>query len=470
MPPCVRFSGTNGGGTMPGVTSKDIDYVWYESGSLPPALQAIGASTGLSYTPDQLCYAMTAYTKDLNKYWQLYGRKFVAEDGPGSHSGKAKGSKCHTNYFQGSGCGATDAACWRADADAILAMKPRPAFVIGSTEAVTPFLDELSKHGELVLGQGGADAFTEPRAPYIWDWQMSSEQVARIGATYFCKKLVGRPVSFAGSAVMHSGTNPLKPPTRKIGVVYDVGVPDTTTAAVKAFRQTLAACGDKNVVALPYAADLNQVPTEMATIASKIKIERLTTVYAYMDFISAIPLSSYLESEGWQPEIVISGAAAIDDDRLAQLMNQDVWRHTFGLSLTDFSAPEHDYDFYKAYQVSGEPGTVMKLANNMWPYFWMAGDMFQTAGPSPTISSIESGMFSLPPMGGTPLNATMKYGTPGNRFLGQQDVREVWYCPTKVSPEDNKKGVYVPVLGGRRFEANAIDGKTRVFPQGVCGV
>jgi hypothetical protein len=470
MPPCLKFSGANGGATMPGVTASSINFVWYEGASTPAALAAIGSQSGLTYTPDQLCQALTAYTKDVNTYYQTYGRKFVPLNGPGSHSGYAQGTNCHFNYVLGSGCGQTDAACWRSDADTILAMKPQPAFVIGGVEAQAPFLDEMAKHHVLVLGQGSADSFTQPRGPYIWDWQMSMENDASFGAEYFCKKLVGKPVQFAGPEVLHSGSNPLQPPTRKIGIVYDVPDPDTFTAGATLFEHTLASCGDKNVEAFPFAADLNQVPQEMQTIAAKLKLDGITTVYLYMDLISAIPLSNDLDAEQWHPEMVISGAGAIDDDRLAQLDNQNTWKYAFGLSLTDFSLPESAYDFSKAYQASGASGTVMKLADNAWPYFWIAGDMFQVAGPSPTIGAIQAGMFGLPIMGGaSPVHPAVQFGVAGDGYLAQRSVREVWYCPTQTSPENSQPGTYVPLLGSRWFQHGQIDGTVRVFPNGVCG-
>jgi hypothetical protein len=110
----------------------------------------------------------------------------------------------------------------------------------------------------------------------------------------------------------------------------------------------------------------------------------------------------------------------------------------------------------------------MKLALNMWPYFWMAADMFQVAGPSPSVAAIQTGMFNLPTMPGHPENGAMKYGVAGDSYLGQRDVREVWYCPTTKSPKNGQPGSYVSVLGDRRFQHGQIDRTMRVFPNGVC--
>jgi len=466
MPPCLHFNGKNGGATMDGVTSTAINYVWYE-GVAPPALAAVGNSTGLTYTKDQLCEALTAYTKVVNKRWELYGRHLVPLNGPGSHSGYAQGSNCHFPYYQGDNCSSTDSACWRAQADVIAAMKPKPAFVIGGVEVTVPFLDELAKKHILVLGQGSADSFVQPRGPYVWDWQMSIENVASFGSEYFCKKLVGHPVKYAGSEVLHSGKG-LSTPQRKIAIVYDVGVPDTFSAPAKAFVQSIEHCGATGVSEFPFAADVSTLPQSMQAIAAKIKLGGFTTVYGLMDPISAIPLSTDLDSEQWHPEFVIAGAGAIDDDLLGQLMNQNEWKYAFGLSLRKFQAAPQTWDYYKAYKDSGATDEPMKLALNMWPYFWMAGDMFQVAGPSPSIGAIQAGMFNLPLLPGHPENGAMKFGVPGDSYLGQRDVREVWWCPTTKSPKNGQSGSYISVLGDRRFQHGQIDGTMRVFPNGTC--
>ncbi|MDX6200159.1 MAG: hypothetical protein QOJ79_3310 [Actinomycetota bacterium] len=467
MPPCVTFNGTNGGASMTGVTDKEIRFVWYE-GVTPAAVAAIGSQAGLSFTETQLCESLTGYTKVVNKRYQLYGRHFVSLDGPGPHSGKAQGSSsCQFPYFQGDNCDSTDAACWRAQADVIAAMKPKPAFVIGNVQVQVPFLDELAKKHIPVLGQGSSDGFTEARAPYVWDWQMSMENVANFGAEYFCKKLAGRPVKWAGSEVLQSGTTPTTPPTRKIAIVHDVPVPDTFTPGAKAFMKTVKSCGGGDVAEFPFDANVNTLAQDMQTIAAKIKLGGYTTIYTYMDFIAEIPLTNDLSSENWRPELVMAGAGASDDDKLAQLMNPDSYKYSFGPSLTNFGLPPQAYDYYKAYRDAGYTDEPPLLGQNIWSYFWIAGDMFQVGGPSPTLPSIQAGMFALPVLGGTKAHPGMKFGVRGDAYLAQRDIREVWWCPTKTGP-NGRAGAYTGVLNDMRFQHGQIDGTMRVFPNGVC--
>ncbi|MEY2476357.1 MAG: hypothetical protein QOG87_1672 [Actinomycetota bacterium] len=470
MPPCVNFSGTNGGETMTGVTDTEIRYVWYEN-VISPALAAVGSQTGLSYTPDELCSALKGFTTAVNKRWQLYGRKLVSLDGPGAHSGHAKGDKCKWPYYQADACDAKDSACYRAQADVIAAMKPKPAFVIGSTQVQTPFLDQLAKKGILVLGQGFASSFVEARAPYIWDWAMSFENASTFGSEYFCQKLVGQPVKYAGPEVLASGSNPLQPPTRKIAIIHDVDNPDTLSGPAQDFVRKIQKCGAQGVERFPFAADTNTFTQDMQTIAAKVKLGGFTTVYMLTEFLAPVPFSNGLAAQNWHPEIVIAGAMAIDNEVLAQLYNQEVWRYAFGVSQrTPLLEPQGPfYDYYRAYKDSGATDEPMKLAGAMWPYFWMAGDMFQMAGPSPTIPSIQTGMFSLPVMGGDQRSRAFKWGTPGDAYLGQRDVTEVWYCPTEVSPANGQPGRYMGVADYRRYQHGQIDRTMRVYPNGVCG-
>lgn len=468
MPPCLKFTGANGGTTMEGVTGKEIRYVFYEP-VVPAALGAVGNQTGLAYTKDELCAGLRAFTKTLNKRWQLYGRKFVSLDGPGSHSGMAQGDECHYPYFQGDDCG-SDAACWRAQADVIAAMRPRPAVVIGSTRVQGPFLEQIAKHKILTLGQGYAAAYSEPLAPYVWDYQMSLENVSSFGSEYFCKKLVGKPVRYAGPEVLRSGSDPLKPPVRKIAIVQAAGTPDYISPAGKDFVSKVTACGAKGVERFPYKVDPATLQQDMQTIAAKLKLGGFTTVYAFMDFLAPVYLSNNLEAADWHPEIVISGAIAIDNEVLAQLYNPRVWRYAFGVMLRAplLSQDPFYYDFGKAYRDSGAKDTPAKLMSAIWTYYWLMGDTFQVAGPSPTIAAIERGLFNMPLMGGKVTHPAMKFGITGDPHFGQRDIAETWYCPTERSRVNGQPGRYMGVLDYRRFRHGQIDAEHRMFPKGPC--
>ncbi len=88
-PPCIQFSGDNGGATHHGVTAKEIHVavrVLNEKGFQQTLAALAGAS--LSDTPDDIKRTMTALAEYFNKSYQFYGRKIVLDfyNGQGSNT------------------------------------------------------------------------------------------------------------------------------------------------------------------------------------------------------------------------------------------------------------------------------------------------------------------------------------------------------------------------------------------------
>lgn len=469
MPPCLKFSGINGGATMPGVTATAVTYTVFHNKAQNQAIQGVASATGLAFTEDQFCHAVNGFTKVLNSYYQTYGRKIVAVDGPGPHSGAAAGENCRANYFLGSAC--SDAPCWRADAQAIVRMKNRPTFVIGGDEATSgDFIDELTKNHIIVLGGGVVQGFTNLRSPYLWNRGMSGETMAQFGGDYFCRKLVGKPVKYAGTEVLTSGTNPTQPPIRKIGIVYDKFSPDSFAPSVRNFTNTLAGCGAKDVKVYSVGgADSTELAQSASTVSAKIKIDSRTTVYLFNDFLTAGLITNGLDSENWHPELVVGGVGANDIDRVMQLGNPNSMKYMWGLSSYNLSLPDTSYDFFKAYKASGEPGAPFTLMVNIWPWYAMLGSMVQVAGPSPTVGAIQQGMFHLPMLGGQDrAHSHYKFGLGNDSYFPTQSMREIYWCTDKTSPEDDKKGTFVGVLDSKWFKHGAFDAAMRIFPNGYC--
>ena len=186
------------------------------------------------------------------------------------------------------------------------------------------------------------------------------------------------------------------------------------------------------------------------------------------NFITGIDLSNALNTQAWHPELVISGAFAIDDDLLAQLANQNSWKYAFGPSLTRYGVALKNTDAQRAYTDSGSSGSPFGLATAMWPYFWTMGNMFQMAGPAPTIDAIRTGMFNMPMLGGDPDHPRKKWGLAPDLFDGGRDAREVYWCSTATSGRNNRKGAYIGVEGDKRYQYDQMDSTMRIFPHGTC--
>src|SRR5260370_13559888 len=94
-------------------------------------------------TPEQWAEGQQAFHDEIEKRWELWGRKLVSLDGPGANRGSGQQSPCHYPYFQ-SQCAAAppDEPCFRADAKVIASMKP--AVVLAEVQDHA-FFDELTK-------------------------------------------------------------------------------------------------------------------------------------------------------------------------------------------------------------------------------------------------------------------------------------------------------------------------------------
>lgn len=466
-PPCkpVWHGGDNGGATMTGVTAKTINFVYYRAQG-NAQVNALLAQKNLAATDDQFCTQMQAFTAYVNKRFELYGRKFVSLDGPGNHSGKALGSNCHYPYFQGQ-CSLTppDAPCEKAEAD-LIAQQLKPAFVIVPT-ADPSFSYELAHDHILVSGGFNApESYHDQLAPYFYEVSMNGTELADLNAEYYCKKMAGKPVQFAGLDVM--GAPGTKAPVRKLGIVFPENNGDVTTKlSVDRLAQAVEKCGGGKVVEFSYASDINSAQQQANTTIAALKKAGVTTMACWCDPIAPVFLSNAADSNQYHPEVFIIGAALIDYDALAQLYNPNVWRYAFGVSLLGQTIPFSDTNAVLAWHDVGMSGEPDKTANLSWTFIQIMANMFQNAGPRPTPDSIHTGSVNAPPMGGDPVNFRVAYKAP-YQWSSQADVREVWYCPTQNSSLNNSPGTYVPVNAGRRYQTGQWNDQTQVFPSGPC--
>jgi hypothetical protein len=474
MPPCaaVWHGGDNGGSTMTGVTATEIRFLYYAAQG-NAQVNAILGTQGLAASTAQACAAMKAFTIELNKRWELYGRKLVPINGKGDHAGTAQDGCADFPFYQGQ-CSLTppDPPCQRAEADDIASLKP--AFVIAIT-ANGALYDELAKQHIIVLGGGNVPhAYHTAAAPYRYDLSMSGDRVARSIADYYCKKLYGKPVQFAGQDVQDPDSNPLTPPpTRKVAIIYPSTNGDPTYATSANLFISLVTggdCGSKadGVKGYPYQSDINTAQQQSQTTVAALKDAKVTTVVCFCDLIAPVFLTTNADSQGYHPEHLLSGTGLIDYDVIGRLYNPNEWAHAFGPSdLTD-AVPFAQTDAVKAWQDAGNTGEPDSTENLNWAYYSALGTAFQVAGPKPTPDSIRAGLFAMAARGGDHLHTLYKYGAP-DEYSATRDYREVYWCATKTSPIDGKPGAYISVDGGKRFQdGQAPGGDAKVFPSAVC--
>jgi hypothetical protein len=98
----------------------------------------------------------------------------------------------------------------------------------------------------------------------------------------------------------------------------------------------------------------------------------------------------------------------------------------------------------------------------MQGYVTILGDGLQQAGPDLTPTNFESGVLTLPAVGGTRFHALIKFGA--GDWTGVSDARIVFYSTTKRSPVNGKAGTYVALDSGRRYTLGQIPSRTFKIP------
>lgn len=477
QPPCAPAwnGGNNGGSTMTGVTSTQVRYVYYAV-MANAEVNAILNRENLAATPEQYCEAIQAFNTEINKRWQFYGRKAVSLDGPGSNAGSKNQSSCNFPYFQ-SQCTSSppDQVCYRAEADAIAAMKP--AFVI-STVADTSFVYRLAQDHIVVITGGGTtgtvpEQYLTELAPYLYTPGSNGTQQANAFAQFWCSGLADRPVQFGGSDVEHPSGNPLStPPDRKLIISYAENNGDATDLLNAQYLESLITgkmCGHPgDVVLSSYSSDITTAQQQSDTFIATAKANHVTSATCFCDPIAPVFATNAEEEQDYHPEQILLGSGLLDYDVLGQLYNQDEWRDAFGISNLGDAQPFAQSDAVKAWQDAGRTGEPDKTENLNLYFFEVMADMIQEAGPDLNTSTIHTGLLNMPLLGDNTFEGGLKF-TPQYPWSGLHDVREVYFCPTTTSAINGQPGAYIPLANGQRYTIGDVPSTTSgFFPKGQC--
>ncbi len=428
MPNCLPvFHGTNGGATMTGVTATTISYVTFQIQGNAEFNAALGAG-GLQSSPEQWCEAQQAFRDEIQKRWELFGRKLVSLDGPAGNAGSGQQSPCHFPYFQ-SQCNPApaDESCYRAEADVIAAM--HPAMVLSTTLDPALF-DQLTNRDHVIAFTTASTPFPlasyQQSAPYFYSAFMDGNRLATFDAEYWCKKLSNKPAIHAGVDVRTTrnwGPTPGVTPIRKVGVVYPEDSENVNKQNVDLFAKLVSGgpgsmCNSPGgVLEVPLSPNPSQIAEETNTATNAMIQDHITDVVLWTDPILG-------------PESFTNTAQA-DNYTLA------------------------DSDVTKAWQDAGNSGTpAPDQGLYLWPYMFM-GDAFMEAGSSPTVVGIHQALLNMGNNGGW---AKLHDPAVAEWGLGQSspwtfagDVREVYWSPTRTAEDNGKTGSYCPVAGGLRY-------------------
>jgi hypothetical protein len=420
-PPCIAFSGDNGGATSPGVSASQINVTYRitsDSESFQQTLASLGGANIVDTTAD-IERTINALATYFNTHFQFYGRKLNVEffNGQGSI----------TNELLGSGQ-------QQADADAVTASQQLHAFaeLNGASE---PYGVALSQQKVVNFGVPYLSAdFMSQYAPYMWSLDTESNDVVAATSELGIKSMKGGNADYAGGSLQG------KP--RKVAIIAPSN-PWYQTAAQSAVQQDNAA-GFPVTDNIQYQLNLSTLSSQAATVISQLQNDGITTVFCGCDPVFPVYLTSRAAEQGYTPEWVVAGVALTDQDIVGQLFQQSEWSHAFGVSYDGATLPKQQtfgYAAYKQVSPSTEPANAVDI---IYAQMYEMAIGLQMAGPDLTPQSFESGMRAYPgSQAGAPNALYGTWGFPNGHFTPQEDWTFIYWNPNLTSPYNDKQGAYV---------------------------
>jgi hypothetical protein len=444
-PPCISFSGNNGGATSPGVSANQINVTYRitsDSESFQQTLASLGGANIVDTTAD-IERTISALATYFDNHFQFYGRKLNIEyfNGQGSI----------TNELLGSGQ-------QQADADAVTAAQQLHAFaeLNGASE---PYGVALS--GQHVVNFGVpylSASFMANYAPYMWSLDTESNDVVSATQELYLKSMAGGPATYAGGS--------LKGQPRKVAIIAPSD-PWYQTAAQSAVQEA-AAAGHPVADNVQYQLNLSTLSSQAATVISQLQNDGITTVFCGCDPVFPVYLTSRAAEQGYQPEWIVAGVALTDQDIVGQLFQQSEWSHAFGVSFNGPTLPKQQtfgYAAYKQVSPNTEPANSVDI---IYAQMYEMAIGLQMAGPNLTPQSFENGMRAYPgSQAGAPNALYGTWGFPDGHFTPQEDWTFIYWNPSMTSPYNDKTGAYV--FSKTRTKIGSYGGGPLPLPTGFGG-
>ncbi|HYH47945.1 MAG TPA: hypothetical protein VEG38_00220, partial [Acidimicrobiia bacterium] len=423
-PPCIAFTGDNGGATYRGVTATEITIAARLAGlpDFSAAPSDSGPAASFSIKPEEIKRTLEGLAEYFNSRFQFYGRKLKMAffDGKGNFN----------TELQGGGQEAVEA-------DAVKAAEEIKAF--GDIIAISaPYSDALARRGLMAFGAPYmSQEWMKARRPYAWSPTTDCTFIQQTVSDYVNKRLAGKPAKYAGGD--------LKGKKRTTAIL----APENPwyQQCVEAGEKVARDAGYPNQARISYKLDFNTLSNQAASIIAKLKSEKITSVICGCDPAIPIFLTSKAQEQGYFPEWIITGAGFIDLDVLGQLYQQDQWSRSLGVSFIGALQPLRattGYNAFKAVRPNEEPSALVDI---LYYNMYLLAIGIQHAGPQLNPETFERGMYAWP--GGSGPAGTWKF-TPG-RYTPTQDAREIYWDRNAVSPQNKEKGSYVDPAPGKRY-------------------
>jgi len=304
-PPCLAFSGDNGGATFKGVTATDITVAIRELEG-PTAGEIFAQLSGepVISSKEAVENTILALADYFNAHFQFYGRKI------------------NIQFFKGQGNGSSEllgGGKEQALSDAVHVSQEMGAFA--DLSGITlPYSDALVQQGILNFGAPypSREWFVQ-RAPYAWSNFPDGTNVTESAASEI---LVREP---AGSVAQFGGPDVNGKPR-----VYGIVAPENQEyqESVSHYTSLLANGNITPKINLKYKLDISSMPNQASNIIAQLKDAGVTTVLCGCDPVMlALGLTPKANEQNYTPEWETAGLAFVDQDIVSQLIDQKQWSH-----------------------------------------------------------------------------------------------------------------------------------------------
>lgn len=453
-PPCVgKFTGKNPGKTYQGVSESEVKILYYRgkgSDAVDTILKAQGAFVDV---PTQVAF-FTVMAEFINKHYETYGRTVKIEVFEG---------KCNTIP--------PDYRCLRNEARQVVAEK-QPFMVFDHTSLHSPFFAELSATKTINLGGWHfRDQFNKAWAPYHYDVWMSGTQLAQAFGQFYCAQLHGKKAIYAGDEA-------IKQRTRVLGVISTNDPENKKT--VDDLKAELSKCGASVAHEYYYAQDISTADQQRrAGVAKMREAPESTTVLCMCDLVAPAFLYQTQEEQRYYPENAVAGTGFMDADKAARsydtLLPSDPtcrcnhqFENAFGLSAI---GAQENYEkgedlAGRIYKALGKGNKApFDAATAYAEYTSLIGTMIQQAGPNLNPQTVAAGLAKTPALAvKSPHREGRSIRPAEGDFTWIDDMRMVYWSPTRPSSFDGKPGSYVDLFPGQRFKVGDFKPADLVLP------
>ena len=436
MPPCVAFSGDNGGATAKGVTKDEVLVVRYQN-QADPATAAILQSIRVADDPAVITRAYNALFNYANAHYMTYGRKVKFVD------------------YQASGPDEADENM-KADAkDIAERVKPFAVWTLGPKI----FAQELAQRGVLCLCTVSlSSAFYKENPPYMWGSLPTSTEYAAQTAEYIGKRVANKPAKWAGDE--YNPTQGFKTKKRTFGLIYLVGYKKVVDPEGKRFRDVLVSELAKYGVKLDAEFAYTYDPSDAGPINAMVttmKSAKVTTVMTWVDPLYPILITPQATNQQYFPEWFITGSGLSDTSAAGRLYDQKQWTHAYGITplwvtWTEVAQSAGFREFHHGMpgMKPGDEGVLINIYRDPVQTLFTG---IQLAGPKLTPDTFAQGMLNYPRTGGTPA-APLVYRT--RAFpTAIKDFAEVYFdvnAQGKDERGEQGSGLIMKSNAGRRYQ------------------